>query len=67
MKQLVYTIRIGDVGQDVVFIDGQPTSTIDFLGCVQKQDVGKHVYRVGDVFQVENQEQLSARHGEKNQ
>lgn len=33
----------------------------DFMGYIQSQDVGKRIYKNGNIYQVENQQQLKER------
>ena len=56
-----YTITEADVGRFAIHAFGQVQVVADFLGRVLPIDVGKLVYRRGDVLQVENDAQRSAR------
>ena len=54
--QLVRTVSKSDVGKPILG---------GFIGAIQKQDVGKRVYRVGGILQIENNEQRDRRLGIK--
>ena len=56
-----YTITEADVGQPAIRVWGRTWPVSGFLGRVLPGDVGKLVYRRGDVLQVENDAQRSAR------
>ena len=58
-----YTITEADVGQPTIRAFGRVWVVTGFLGCVLPSDVGKRVYRRGDVLQVESSAQRSARLG----
>lgn len=62
MSKHVYTIRQQDVGYGMVHTpDGKRLYLHSAIGRVLACDVGKRVYLVGDVLQVENDEQLARR------
>jgi hypothetical protein len=50
-----------DVGRRTLRAFGRTWLLAGVIGDVLPQDVGKRVYRVGDILQVENDEQLRAR------
>ena len=60
---LRHTITVDDVGRIAIKPSfGVPRIWVDgFMGRIQPQDVGKRIYDVDGVYQVENQEQLEAR------
>ena len=64
-----YTITADDVSRATIRAFGKVWPVSGFLGTVQRQDVGKRVYRVpmndqsGYILQVENNEQRAARLG----
>jgi len=61
-QAIFYTITSADVGKRTIRAFGKRRSTVDFLGQVQAQDVGKRVYNMGEgVLQVENNAQRDAR------
>lgn len=62
-REFLTVILPRDVGSDVLRrIDGK-IYVSSALGRVQARDVGKRVYRVDGVIQVENDEQMQARVG----
>jgi hypothetical protein len=60
-RRLVHTISAADIGKRTIRIEDRPRSVADFIGHVMPRDVGKRVYVVGDVLQVENDIQLRDR------
>ena len=52
-----------DVGKMVFNAIGRSWLTVNFIGRILPQDVGKRVYLVGDILQVENKEQFEAWEG----
>lgn len=59
---MVTTIQAKDVGERL--LRRKPGAPIDLqsaIGYVQKQDIGKRVYRVGSIYQVESSEQRDGR------
>lgn len=56
-----YTLAPDDVGRSTLHAYGRTWMVSSFMGRVLPGDVGKRVYLVGDVLQVENDEQRSAR------
>lgn len=56
-----YTLTEGDVEQHMLRAFGKLWRVSDFMGRVLPRDVGKRVYQVGDILQVENDEQRAAR------
>jgi hypothetical protein len=50
-----------DVGKAVFIAFGRVWASSSFIGRITKQDVGKRVYLVGDVLQVENDAQRARR------
>lgn len=64
------TITTGDVGKPSLQAFGRSWLVSGFIGQVLPQDVGKQVYLVGGILQVENNEQRARRkedsqHGNK--
>lgn len=59
--RLYYEIQASDVGQARIRAFGRAWQTTDFIGRVLSGDVGKRVYLVGDILQVENDEQRDRR------
>jgi hypothetical protein len=61
MRELIHTVRKEDVGKTAIYgVPGHPTC-FSPLGRVMACDVGKRIYKVDGVYQVENREQLEAR------
>ncbi len=56
-----YTLTTADVGRPWLRIFGRVWLTTDWIGRVLPQDVGKRVYLVGEILQVENYEQRKQR------
>lgn len=50
-----------DVGRPFFTLAGRNWPVVDFMGQILPNDVGKRVYLVGDILQVENNEQRDAR------
>lgn len=50
-----------DVGQPFIEAFGETWSVADFIGRIMQRDVGKRIYKRGDILQVENDEQRNAR------
>lgn len=50
-----------DVGKALFEFNGRKWKASEFIGRILKQDVGKRVYLVGDILQVENDEQRAKR------
>jgi hypothetical protein len=61
-----YTLTRFDVGHKTIKAFGRRWPVEDFIGRVLASDVGKRVYRSGDVLSVENDEQMARRRGRKN-
>lgn len=65
-------ITIADIGKVMFPAFGRKWSTCNFIGRILPGDVGKRVYQVGDILQVENDEQrderinMQARHATHN-
>lgn len=57
----IRTLHEGDVGATAIPAFGRLWLVVDFIGRILPGDVGKRVYLVGDVLQVENNEQRDAR------
>jgi sigma54-dependent transcription regulator len=55
------TLRSADVGSFVLDAFGSRWPVEDFMGRIMEQDVGKRVYRVGDILQVESDAQRTQR------
>lgn len=53
-------IAVSDIGKAIFEAFGRKWS-VDFIGQITQQDVGKRVYLHGDVLQVENQDQFISR------
>lgn len=66
---LVYEIKKEDIGKCTLPLGqcqccGKKNGVIvvsSLMGRILPIDIGKRIYRVGDIYQVENQEQLSRR------
>jgi len=56
-----YTLRDSDIGKPWIRAWGHVWLTSGFIGRVLPGDVGKRVYLVDDILQVENDEQLARR------
>lgn len=66
MNQVVgafYEIRPQDVGRPTIHFHGRAWPVSNFIGRILPSDIGKRVYRRGDILQVENDEQHAARVG----
>lgn len=60
MKQF-YEISAPDVGHATIRFQGQVWQVSNFMGRILKQDIGKRIFRRGDILQVENDEQRDRR------
>ena len=58
-----YTLADSDVAMPYIKCLGRTWRVEDFLGQVLPQDVGKRVYRIKGILQVENNEQRDQRMG----
>ena len=56
-----YEIAATDVGKPTIEAFGRIWRVADFIGRIQKQDIGKRIYRLGGIVQVENEAQRAAR------
>lgn len=54
-------ITSDDVGKAIFHAFGRKWLTSGFIGQILPQDVGKRVYKINNILQVENDEQLNAR------
>ncbi len=61
------TIMPQDVGARTVPYFGRKWRVEDFIERIMPQDIGKRVYLVGDILQVENKEQFEARWAKRGQ
>ena len=61
MTRKFKTIEAYDVGASYIRAFGRSWPAQYFIGRILPQDVGKRVYLVGDILQVENNEQRDAR------
>ena len=62
MRQFVHEFTKFDVGKHYVRgTDGRTVFLKNIMGHVQKIDIGKRLYKVGSIYQVENNEQLKER------
>ena len=62
MKTLIHTIKIEDIDDIMIRLsDMEYIPVHDFMGQVQPRDVGKRIYKVDGVYQVENDEQVQHR------
>ena len=61
MARAFYTLTAADVGKPWIRAFGRTRLVSEFIGRVLPGDVGKRVYLVGDILQVENDEQRDAR------
>ena len=50
-----------DVGRSTIKAFGRNWPVVNFMGDIQPNDVGKRIYLVGDILQVENNEQRDKR------
>ena len=64
----VYTITANDVGRSALHYTECETCkrcrtiyTSSFMGAVQSIDIGKRIFKIGDIYQVENNEQRDRR------
>lgn len=68
---LVHTITREDIDKAFIKLPGcnscghnhSPIQVSSVIGRIISIDVGKRIYRVGDIYQVENQEQFDRRLG----
>jgi len=67
-SKFVHEIEAKDIGKGFVHCDERPTdrkpkviNMRDLMGRAQRRDIGKRIYRVGSIYQVENDEQLAKR------
>lgn len=56
-----YTLTKADVGQPILKAFGRTWLVSDFIGRIFTIDIGKRVYNVGGILQVENNEQRDKR------
>lgn len=61
-----YTIKPGDVNKYQITAFGRPWPVQSLMGRIMPHDVGKRVYQVGRILQVENEEQRARRLRGKN-
>jgi hypothetical protein len=61
MTRPFYTLTRDDVGKISIHAFGKVWPVVNFIGRVMSRDAGKRVYQVGDVLQVENDQQRTAR------
>ena len=61
MNRVYVEILASDVGQEHFRAFGRVWPVEDFIGQILASDVGKRVYQVGDILQVENDEQRAER------
>lgn len=59
-----YTIKASDVGKPSITAFGRRWHVADFIGHIGAYDVGKRVYRRGDILQAENDQQMKRRLGQ---
>lgn len=59
-----YTIKASDVGKSSITAFGRRWHVADFIGHIGAYDVGKRVYRRGDILQAENDQQMKRRLGQ---
>lgn len=57
----IHTITSQDVGKSTLRVRGKKINIADAIGPVQAQDIGKRVFDVKGVIQVENNQQLQKR------
>jgi hypothetical protein len=60
-SRYVYTIQPQDVGKPWIKINGRARMVSDFIGSILERDIGKRIYEIEDVLQVENDEQMARR------
>jgi hypothetical protein len=56
-----YTITKADIGRFSIRFHGQSWPVVNFIGRIMPQDVGKRVYEIRGILQVESQDQLNNR------
>lgn len=61
MRRFVHEITSADVGRALLSIGGRQYPVSSFMGRILKGDVGKRIFLVGGVLQVENDEQRAKR------
>ena len=61
MRQHVHELLEKDAGKRFLLIGETVHNLANVLGFVHRRDVGKRLYLVGDVLQVENDKQFEAR------
>lgn len=61
MRQLVHTIEQSDVGCSTIRVGGRVRLVTDFMGRILPGDVGKRIFEIDGILQVENDEQLRRR------
>lgn len=64
MRKHVYTIKAEDVYKPFLRVHGMTIPLTNLLGRILPRDVGKRIYLVDRIYQVENDEQLAARQAE---
>lgn len=67
MKRHLFTLTIDHVGKSWVRIGSHGISLRNLMGRVLPSDVGKRVYRVDGILQVENNEQRDSRLNKESQ
>lgn len=65
MQANFYEIRAADVGHNMLYAFGRKQYVDDLMGLVQPCDVGKRLYLVEGILQIENDAQFSARKSAK--
>lgn len=64
MRKHVYTIKAEDVYKPFLRVREMTIPVTNLLGRILPRDIGKKIYLVDGVYQVENDEQLTARQAE---
>jgi len=58
-----YTIQDSDLKKNYITVHGKYVSLAPFMGRVFRRDIGKRIYNINGVYQVENDEQFQKRIG----
>ena len=61
MAREFVTLRADHIDKPELQAFGRRWNVVDFLGRIMAQDIGKRVYLVGDILQLENEEQRDKR------
>jgi hypothetical protein len=58
---MFYTLKEHDVGKCTIHAFGKAWAVVNFIGRIYPDDVGKRVYEVNGILQVENDAQRKSR------